>query len=101
VGVVAVEILRLSQVVRRVIFLFDGEVGVIGAGGVIGLEHSAMEFVRDGGASVNPVARRVAGLKPVVGGVGRALLWPRGAEKAEPMSERVSERTRMRIDGAM
>jgi hypothetical protein len=68
---------RLSQVVRREMDL----VGVWGAGGVIGLEHSAMVLLREGGARVRRVTR--------------------GAEKADPMSERVSERTCMRMEGAI
>lgn len=45
---------RLSHVVRRVMDL----VGVCGAGGVMGLEHSAIVLSREGGASVRFVARR-------------------------------------------
>jgi hypothetical protein len=48
---------------------------------VIGLEHSAMVLLREGGARVRRVTR--------------------GAEKADPMSERVSERTCMRMEGAI
>lgn len=93
VGVVDAEMLRRSQVVRRDMLLF----GLFGAGGVTGLEHSAIVLSRDGGARVKPVVRRRVVLKVV----GEDLLLDRGAEKAEPMSERVSERTCIRIEGAM
>ena len=80
---------RLSHVVRRFIDL----VGVCGAGGVMGFEHSAIVLSREGGARVRFVLRRRVGWVGVVS----TLM---GAEKAEPMSERVSERTCMRIEGA-
>jgi hypothetical protein len=89
VGVVVAEMERLIQVVMREIDF----VGVWGAGGVMGLEHRAIVLSRDGGARVRPVVRRR------VGAAGRVLLM--GAEKADPMSESVSERTCMRMDGAM
>jgi hypothetical protein len=91
VGVVEAEIERLSHVVSLDIDF----VGVTGAGGVIGLEHSAIVLLRDGGAKV----RLVLGRR--VGAEGSALFILMGAEKADPMSERVSERTCMRIVGAM
>lgn len=91
VGVVEADIERLSHVVRRDMDF----VGVCGAGGVMGLEHSAIVLLRDGGTSVRPVVRRR------VGASGSALLILMGAEKADPMSERVSERTCIRIEGAM
>jgi hypothetical protein len=59
----------------------------------MGLEHRAIVLSRDGGARVRPVVRRTARGVPLSSFVG--------AEKAEPMSERVSERTCMRIEGAM
>jgi hypothetical protein len=92
-----VEIERLSQVVRRDIDF----VGVCGAGGVTGLEHNAIVLFREGGARVRPVTRRPAGLKPAVGATGSALLNLIGAENADPMSESVSDRTCIRIEGAM
>jgi hypothetical protein len=91
VGVVEAEMERLSHVVRRDMDL----VGVAGAGGVMGLDHNAIELWRDGGARVRLVFRRRTGAE------GSALFILMGAEKADPMSERVSERTCMRIEGAM
>jgi hypothetical protein len=61
----------------------------------MGLEHSAIVLLREGGVSVRPVTRLCAG------DAGRVLLTLIGAEKADPISERVSERTCMRIEGAM
>jgi hypothetical protein len=59
VGVVEVEGReRLSHVARRVI-----DVGVAGAGGVMGLEHSAIVLLREGGESVRRVVRPTVGLK--------------------------------------
>ena len=89
----AVDIERLSQVVKRAMLF----VGVCGAGGVMGLLHSAIVLSREGGARVRLVVRRRGVV--VVGGKTENL--ETGAEKAEPMSESVSERTCMRIEGAM
>jgi len=61
----------------------------------MGLEHKAIVLSREGGARVRPVVRRLAGV------TGRDLLWLTGAEKADPMSESVSDRTCMRIEGAI
>lgn len=93
VGVVIVEeeIERLSQVVS----LDMDFVGVSGAGGVIGFEHRAIVLLRDGGSRVRRVVRRFKGAS------GSALVQFTGAEKTEPMSESVSERTCMRMLGAM
>jgi hypothetical protein len=57
----------------------------------MGLEHNAMVLLRDGGASVR---HRAAGT------IGNALSYLIGAEKADPISESVSERTCIRIEGA-
>jgi hypothetical protein len=70
-------------------------VGVWGAGGVMGLEHNAIVLLREGGVSVRRVTRLCAG------DAGRVLSTLIGAEKADPISERVSERTCMRIEGAI
>jgi len=93
VGVVMVEeeIERLSQVVS----LDMDFVGVRGAGGVMGFEHSAIVLLRDGGSRVRRVVRRLGGAS------GSALVQVTGAEKTDPMSESVSERTCMRMLGAM
>lgn len=92
-----VEVERLSHAPRRVM----GVVGVTGAGGVIGLEVNGPVYVRDGGGnSVRAVVALLAAALPVVGGVESVLL-AKGAENAEPMSESVSERTCMRMEGAM
>jgi hypothetical protein len=93
VGVVMVEvdIERLIQVVNLDIDF----VGVSGAGGVMGFEHSAIVLLREGGSRVRPVVRRLRGA------LGSALLHFTGAEKTEPMSDSVSERTCMRMEGAM
>jgi len=97
VGVLAFEMERLIHVVRRFI-----EVGVWGAGGVMGLEHRAMVLLRDGGSRVRRVeGRRARGMRNELGVAGDVLPWSIGAEKAEPMSERVSERTCIRMLGAM
>ena len=91
VGVVAVDDIDLfNHVVKRFIDL----VGVCGAGGVIGLLHSAIVLSRLGGARVRFVLRR-RGVYAT--GVLSTLTE---AENAEPMSDRVSERTCMRIEGA-
>jgi hypothetical protein len=86
-----VDIERLSHVVSRDMDF----VGVCGAGGVMGFEHSAIVLLRDGGASVRPVVRRLKGAS------GSILLILMGAENADPMSDSVSERTCMRIEGAI
>jgi hypothetical protein len=83
---------RFNQVVKRAMLF----VGVCGAGGVIGLLHSAIVLSREGGARVRFVVRR---RDVVVGGNTEKRLT--GAENAEPISDRVSERTCMRIEGAM
>jgi hypothetical protein len=57
----------------------------------MGLEHNAIVLLREGGARV----RRRA-----VGTIGKSLSNLIGAEKADPMSESVSHRTCMRIEGA-
>ena len=75
---------RLIQAPRRDM----GVDGTVGVGGVIGFDDKGAKGCV-GGARVS-----------LVGGVGRGLLI-RGAEKAEPMSERVSARHRRRNDGAM
>lgn len=68
----------------------------------MGLEQRAMVLLRDGGSRVRRVeGRRARGLRNELGVAGEVLPWPIGAEKAEPMSERVSERTCMRMEGAM
>ena len=88
------EVERLSQAPKRAM----GVVGVAGGGGVMGFEVKGPVWAKDGGESVSPiVARRGA----VASGVAASGLKPRGAEKAEPMSERVSERTCIRMEGAM
>ena len=87
---------RFSQAPRR--WMGVVAVAAVGVLGVMGLELRGPEKVR---GSVRPslVVDRERGL--VGSGVaGRGLLM-RGAEKAEPMSERVSERTRMRSEGAI
>jgi hypothetical protein len=59
VGVVEVEGReRLIHVASRVI-----DVGVAGAGGVMGLEHSAIVLLREGGERVRRAVRRVLGDK--------------------------------------
>lgn len=83
------EILLFNHVVNR-FMLF---VGVWGAGGVMGFEHSAIVLSREGGARVRFVLRRRVGYEGVVSTLTEA-------EKAEPMSDRVSERTCMRMEGA-
>jgi hypothetical protein len=90
-----VEVERLSQAPRRAM----GVVGVAGGGGVMGLEVKGPVWQKDGGASERPMVARRAG-EPASGVEGSGLK-PRGAENAEPMSESVSERTCIRIDGAM
>lgn len=91
VGVVPVlDMLFFNQVVNRFIDL----VGVCGAGGVIGLLHNAIVLSRLGGARVRFVLRR-RGVYAT--GVLSTLTE---AENAEPISDSVSERTCMRIEGA-
>ena len=69
----------------------------------MGLEQSAIVLLRDGGARVSVVVRRRGVDVPELemGVIGRDLFVVSGAEKAEPMSESVSERTCMRMDGAI
>lgn len=91
-GEVSVEAERLSQAVRR-------EGGVRGGGGVMGLEVKGPVLERGEGKNFK-VDGRGGGERLVDGRV--VCVWrARGAEKAEPMSERVSERTCMRMAGAM
>lgn len=85
------EVERLSQAPSRAI----GVVGVAAGGGVGGLEVRGPVWRRGGTARLRPRVVRRAGS----GVEGRALELS-GAEKAEPISERVSERTCMRIEGA-
>lgn len=95
VGVVGME--RFSQAPRRWIGVVG--VGIVGVGGVIGFDDRGPPVeMRDGGARVSLVVVRDSGLD--VGGVGRGLL-ARGTEKAEPISDNVSERTCIRSEGAM
>lgn len=96
-GVVGRE--RLSQAPRRCIGVVG--VGMVGVGGVMGLESKGPLKVRAGGARVNRVVWRERFPGPGGGGgVGRGF-DASGTEKAEPMSESVSERTCMRREGAM
>jgi hypothetical protein len=67
-------------------------VGTVGVGGVMGLESRWPLKVRLGGSRRSPDF--------FAGGLGRGLLT-KGAEKADPMSESVSERTFIRREGAM
>ena len=87
---------RLIQAPRRWI-----EVGGVGVGGVMGLESRGPLKVRAGGARVSLVVWRERLLGPGGGGGGGSGLVASGTEKADPMSERVSERTCMRSEGAM
>jgi hypothetical protein len=76
-------------------------VGTVGVSGVIGFESRGPLNVREGGASVNPVVRRESWLGPGRRGGGGSGFATSGAEKADPMSDNVSERTCMRSEGAM
>jgi hypothetical protein len=69
-------------------------VGIVGVGGVMGFEVRGPVNVR---SSVVLSANFLAG---DFGGIGRGLVVS-GTENADPMSERVSERTCMRSAGAM
>ena len=81
---VRLEVERLIHAPKREM----GLVGVWGGGGVMGFEFRGPMYGRDGGARVSPE-----------GGMGSDL-DPAGAEKADPISESVSTRTFMRMDGA-
>jgi hypothetical protein len=74
---------RFSQAPRRAI----GVVGVTGGEGVIGFDVNGPGI--EGGARVRPMVLRFP------------IFACAGAEKALPMSLSVSERTCMRIEGAM
>ena len=98
---------RFNHALRRPM----GVVGVetAGTGGVIGLEDKG-ENMRAEDAMLRLVgARERAGLDarpdkdPDVGGLGGLGrgLWASGAENAEPMSDKVSERTCILRDGAI
>jgi len=76
-----------------------GLVGVAGGGGVMGLEVKGPLYKKAGGARLRPAVVRLPGV-PDSGVVGSGLK-PKGAENAEPISESVSERTCIRIDGAI
>ena len=89
------EVERLIQAPSRAI----GVVGVAGGGGVMGFEFKGPVWEKEGGASLSPIVARRAGVS--ASGVVGSGLKLRGAENAEPISERVSERTCMRMDGAM
>lgn len=78
---------RFSQAPRRP--------GMVGVGGVMGLESRGPLKVRFGGSS-----RSGFDADAGFGGVGSGLAT-RGAENAEPMSDKVSERTFIRREGAM
>lgn len=84
----------LIQAPRRCI----GDAGTVGVGGVIGLElrGPGPRWMVAGMLRLVVVRERGDGL----GVAGRGLAF-RGAENADPMSERVSERTRIRSEGAM
>jgi len=88
---------RLIQAPRRWMGVVG--VGVWDVGGVIGLELRGPEaMVRRAGRLSLPAGRRKREVESGV--VGRGLL-ARGVERADPISERVSERTCMRRAGAM
>lgn len=89
---------RRSQLLRRWSEVVDVELAVLGGGGVIGLDVRGPVKLRAGGYKEKLGARRRAGVESD-GGLGRGLL-ARGTEKAEPISDRVSERTCIRIAGA-
>lgn len=90
-----VEAERLSHAPRRAI----GVVGVTVAGGVMGFEVKGPVEERVLGKSFR-LDGRTAGAPPV-DGRGPSTLRAKGAEKADPISESVSERTCMRMDGAI
>ena len=79
---------RFSQAPRRWI-----EFVGVGEGGVIGFESK-------GPLNVRVIGTRRSFVWRCPGGVGRALL-SKGCEKAEPMSDSVSERTERMREGAM
>lgn len=85
---------RLSHAPRR--YMDAVGVGAEAVGGVTGFESRGPLKVRFGGSSLSAFSPDAG----FFGGKGRGLL-ARGTEKAEPMSERVSERTFMRSEGAM
>lgn len=100
---------RFSQAPRRPSGVVG--VGIEGLGGVMGLEVRGP--ARGGGGRGGGISLSFfsgLGFEPALvgwlkageeeGGVGRGL-ETRGTEKAEPMSESVSERTCMRSEGAM
>lgn len=88
---------RLSQAPRRWMGVVG--VGTVGVGGVIGFESRGPLNVRTGGVSVSLVVFRVK-LVGGRGGSGSGFATS-GAEKADPMSDNVSERTCMRNEGAI
>lgn len=94
-GVFGIE--RLIQAPRRCIGVVG--VGVWVVGGVMGLELRGPEgMVRMAGRLSLPAGRRK---REVESGVVGSGLLASGVDRADPISERVSERTCMRRAGAM
>lgn len=90
---------RLSQAPSRWMGVVG--VGTVGVGGVMGLESRGPLKVREGGASVSLVVCRERRPGPGGGGGGGRGLVTSGTEKADPISDNVSERTCMRSEGAI
>jgi hypothetical protein len=88
---------RRSQLLNRCSEVVDVLEAVFGGGGVIGFEVRGPVKLRAGGYREKLGARRRAGVL-LEGGLGSGLFS--GVLKADPMSDRVSERTCMRIVGA-
>lgn len=88
------EVERLIQAPRRAM----GVVGVVAGGGVTGLEFRGPVYCRSDGVRVRPVVVRLTGV--MISGVAGRGFVSSGAENAEPISESVSERTCIRIEGA-
>ena len=76
-----------------------GVVGVTGGGGVMGLDVKGPLYGKAGGARWRPVVARLPETSD--SGVVGSGLKAKGAENADPISESVSERTCIRIDGAI
>lgn len=90
---------RRNQLLRRWREAVEVELAVFGGGGVMGFEVKGPVKLRAAGYSEKFGARRSRGAEPVGGVVGSGLLAS-GTENADPMSERVSDRTCIRIEGA-